>query len=86
MVAWRRGFALIVGDEDLAKLRTIARSRSEPANRVQRAQMLLAYRDNPCYFAVAHESNVHHQTVQCCFRASGGVWPHIGARRPSAAW
>jgi transposase len=75
MVAWRRGFALIVEDEDLAKLRTIARSRSEPANRVQRAQMLLAYRDNPCYFAVAHELNVHHQTVQRCVERAVACGP-----------
>jgi transposase len=75
MVAWRRGFALIVEDEDLAKLRTIARSRSERANRVQRAQMLLAYRDNPCYFAVAHELNVHHQTVQRCVERAVACGP-----------
>ena len=66
MVAWRRGFALVIEDEDLAKLRTIARSRTEPASRVERAQMLLAYRDDLSYFAVAQALGLHHQTVQRC--------------------
>jgi hypothetical protein len=38
--------------EDLAALRAIARSRTEPASRVERARMLLAYRENPLFFAV----------------------------------
>jgi len=33
---------LSIGDSDLARLATIARSRTEPASRVERARMLLA--------------------------------------------
>src|SRR6202043_4056189 len=44
--AWRQVFELAIEEEDLLRLRAIARSRTEPASRVERAQMLLAYRDN----------------------------------------
>src|ERR1700732_4339898 len=75
MVAWRRGFALGIEDEDLAKLRTIARSRTEPASRVERAQMLLAYQDDPSYFAVAQALGLHHQTVQRCVERAVAYGP-----------
>jgi hypothetical protein len=35
MAAWRRAIELSLGDEDTAKLRTIAQSRTEPASRVE---------------------------------------------------
>src|SRR6266849_3061442 len=44
----------------------LSRSRTEPASRVQRAQMLLAYRENPSFLAVGQRVGVHHQTVQRC--------------------
>ena len=53
-------------DEDLARLMVIARSRTEPASRVERARMLLAYREDPSLFAVGRALGVHHQTVQRC--------------------
>ena len=55
-----------IGEEDLAALRVIARSRTEPASRVDRARMLLAYREDPSFFAVGRTTGVHHQTVQRC--------------------
>jgi hypothetical protein len=45
MAAWRRAIEFSLGDEDTAKLRSIAQSRTEPASRVERARILLAYRD-----------------------------------------
>jgi transposase len=66
MAAWRQAFELTIGDEDLSQLRAIARSRTEPAGRVERARMLLSYRDNPSFFAVGRALDVHHQTVQRC--------------------
>src|SRR5713226_1780368 len=42
--AWRHVFELAIEEEDLSRLRAIARSRTEPASRVERAQMLLASR------------------------------------------
>src|SRR5712671_4180709 len=66
VTAWRQAIELSIGDEDVARLVTITRSRTEPASRVERARMLLAYRENPSFFAVAHALGVHHQTVQRC--------------------
>ena len=66
MAAWRRAIELSLGDEDTAKLRSIAQSRTEPASRVERARILLAYREDPSFFAVARALGLHHQTVQRC--------------------
>src|ERR1700694_987818 len=66
MAAWRRAIELSLGDEDTAKLRSIAQSRTEPASRVERARILLAYREDPSFFAVGRALGLHHQTVQRC--------------------
>src|ERR1700758_148318 len=66
MTAWRQAIKLAIGEKDLATLGATARSRTEPASRVERARMLLAYRDDPSFFAVARTVRVHHQTAQRC--------------------
>ena len=66
MAAWRRAIELSLGDEDTAKLKSIAQSRTEPASRVERARILLAYREDPSFFAVGRALRLHHQTVQRC--------------------
>src|SRR5438128_11557991 len=66
MAAWRQAFDLMIGDEELPRLTAIARSRTEPASRVDPARILLAYRDDPSFFAVGRALGVHHQTVQRC--------------------
>src|SRR3974377_2391814 len=66
MAAWRRAIELSLGDEDTAKLRSIAQSRTETASRVERARILLAYRENPSFYAVSRALGLHHQTVQRC--------------------
>jgi transposase len=66
MTAWRRAIEVSLGEEDLERLTTIARSRTEAASRVERARMLLAYREDPSFFAVGQALGVHHQTVQRC--------------------
>ena len=66
MTAWRRVIALSIGEDDLAKLVSITRSRTEPASRVERARILLAYREDPSFFAVGRALGLHHQTVQRC--------------------
>ena len=75
MTAWRRVLELTIEDEDLSRLTTIARSRTEPASRVERAQMLLAYRDDPSFFAVGRALGVHHQTVQRCVERAVAYGP-----------
>src|SRR5215468_627094 len=66
MAGWRRPIELAVNDVEVAALKEISRSRSEPAIRVQRARILLAYRESLSFFAVGHTVGVHHQTVQRC--------------------
>src|SRR3979411_1337122 len=66
MAAWRRGSELSLGEADTAKLKSIAHSRTEPASRVERARILLAYREEPSFFAVGRALGLHHQTVQRC--------------------
>ena len=69
MAAPRRTIELVISEEDLAPLTAMARSRTEPASRVERARMLLAaYRDDPSFFAVGRALGVHHQAVQRCVR------------------
>jgi len=66
MAAWRQAMELAIGEQDLIAVAAIARSRTEPARRVERARMLLAYREDPSFFAVGQAVGVHHQTVQRC--------------------
>src|SRR5712671_1136210 len=66
MAAWRQAIELAIGEGDLAALGAIARSRTEPASRVERARMLLAYREDPSFFKVGRAVGVHHQTAQRC--------------------
>jgi hypothetical protein len=51
MAGWRQVIELAMTDEEIGRLGLIARSRSESASRVERAQMLLAYRQKPKFFA-----------------------------------
>src|SRR3977135_2636281 len=66
MAGWRRAVELAMTDEEIERLTALSRSRTEPASRVSRAQMLLAYRENPSFCAVGQRVGVHHQTVQRC--------------------
>ena len=66
MAAPRRLIDLTISKKELSQLRSIAQSRTEPAARVARAGMLLAYRDDASFFAVGRALGVHHQTVQRC--------------------
>ena len=66
MAGWRRAVELAMSDEEIATLTMLSRSRTELASRVSRAQMLLAYRENPSFCAVGQRLGVHHQTVQRC--------------------
>ena len=66
MAAWRRAIELSLGDAEVEKLSSIAQSRTEPANRVERARILLAYREDPSFYAVGQALGLHHQTIQRC--------------------
>jgi transposase len=66
MARWRQAVELAMTDEEIGKLTVVSRSRTEPASRVERAQILLGYREKPSFFAVGQKLGVHHQTVQRC--------------------
>src|SRR5947208_1383684 len=66
MTTLRRMIKLRIKKADLAELASIARSRTEPARRVERARILLAYRKDPSFYAVGQALGLHAQTVQRC--------------------
>jgi transposase len=68
MAAPRRVVELSFSDEEVAELARLARSRTEPASRVERARMLLAYRETQSFYAVGRNIGVTHQTVERCVR------------------
>jgi len=68
MAAPRRVIELAYEEKDIVELTRIARSRTEPASRVERARMLLAYRETPSFYAVGQAIGVTHQTVERCLR------------------
>ena len=73
MAAPRRVIELAIGADDLSRLEVIARSRTEPASRVERARILLAYRSEPSSTAVGARIGVTHHTVQRCLRRAVGL-------------
>jgi hypothetical protein len=75
MAAPRLVVDLTIEDEDVTRLMAVVRSRTEPASRVERARMLLAYRDDPSFFGVGRLLGVHHQTVQRCIERAAAFGP-----------
>ena len=84
MAGWRHAIGLAMTDEEIETLTALSRSRTEPASRVSRAAMLLAYRENPSFFAAARRLGVHHQTVQRCIERAVAYGVSGGTRRPTA--
>jgi len=68
MAAPRRVIEVAISEEAASELERLARSRTEPASRVERARMLLAYRETPSFYAVGRVIGVTHQTVERCLR------------------
>jgi hypothetical protein len=75
MATWRQALEVAMTDEEVARLVALSRSRTEPASRVERAQMLLAYRENRSFFAVGQRLGVHRQTVQRCIERALAYGP-----------
>jgi transposase len=66
VVAARRVIALPTDAEQRQRLLEISRSRTEPTSRVERAQIILAYLEEPSAYAVARAIGVTQQTVTRC--------------------
>src|SRR5947207_12992061 len=85
MATWRQAVDLAISDEEIERLTALSRSRTEPASRVSRASMLLAYREDPLFFAVGRRLGVHHLTVQGCIEravAYGALAAVVDRPRP----
>ena len=68
MAAARRVMELEFTEEELADFERVSRSRTEPASHVQRARILLGYRQTPSLYATGRAIGVTHQTVERCLR------------------
>ena len=66
MAAPRRVIALVSDEAQRQQLQEIARSRTEPASRVERARIILEYLAEPSAYAVARAVGVTPQTVARC--------------------
>src|SRR6516165_6297267 len=64
MAGWRQAIELALSEEDVIRLSAVARSRAEPASRVERARILLAYWENQSFFAVAQAIGVLQRCVE----------------------
>ena len=80
MARWRQAVELAMTDEEIETLTAVSRSRTEPASRVERARMLLAYRENPSFFAVGQQAWASSSDGPTLRRAGGGLWSAGGAR------
>jgi transposase len=77
MAGWRQVVELAMTNQEVARLTVVSHSRTERASRVERAQMLLAYRQTPSFFAVARSLGAHHQTVQRCVERALAYGPLV---------
>src|SRR5438876_1601031 len=75
MARWRQAVEVAMTDEEIGSLTVLSRSRTEPASRVERAQMLIADRENPSFLAVGQKVGVHHQTVERCVERAVAYGP-----------
>jgi transposase len=75
MAGWRQAIELAMTEEEIGALTALSRSRTEPASRVSRAQMLLAYRENPSFCGVGKKLGAHHQTVERCIERALAFGP-----------
>lgn len=84
MAGWRRVVELAMTCEEIERLTALSRSRTEPASRVSRAQMLLAYRENPSFCAVGQRwgSSSNGSALR---GAGAGLWAAGGDRGSATA-
>ena len=75
MAGWRQAIELAMTEEEIGALTAVSRSRTEAASRVSRAQMLLAYRENPSFCGVGKKLGAHHQTVERCIERALAFGP-----------
>src|SRR3979490_2547241 len=80
MAGGRRAVELAMTDEEIERLTALSRSRTEPAGRVSRAQMLLAYRENPSFCGGGAKSWGSPSNGSALRGAGAGRWATAGQR------
>src|SRR6267154_5026549 len=85
MAGWRRAVELALTCEEIERLTALSRSRIEPASRVSRAQMLLAYRENPSFCAVGQRVGGSPSNGSALRGAGAGLWAAGGDRGSATA-
>jgi hypothetical protein len=79
----RHAIELAFSEEDVAALEVISRSRREPASRVERARMLLAYRENHRFLQWGRPWVC---TTRRSSAALSGRWPMVRWRHKHGSW
>ena len=79
MAGWRRAVELAMTAEEIETLTALSRSRTEAAGRVERAQMLLAYRSGRRF--LPSDKDLAY-IIRRSSAASSGHWP-MARWRPS---
>src|ERR1700721_4787013 len=76
MAAPRRVIEVSFSEKELSDLAWVSRSRTEPASHVQRACILLTYREKPSLYATGRAIGVTHQPAERCWRGGRkfAVW------------
>src|SRR5258708_27282478 len=80
MAGWRRVSNWQLSCEEIESLTALSRSRIEPASRVSRKQMLLAYRENPSFCAVGQRVGGSPSNGSALRGAGAGLWAAGGDR------
>ena len=84
MAGWRQAVELAMAGEEIEALTALSRSRTEPAGRVSRAQMLLGYRGEAVVFCRGTKTWRPSSDGAALRRAGAGLWRAGGPRRPTA--
>jgi hypothetical protein len=64
MARWRQAIELAMTEEEIGSLTALSRSRTEPARRVERARILIAYGETPSFYAVG-QTNRRSSRTRC---------------------
>ena len=85
MAGWRRVVELAMSCEEIERLTALSRSRTEPASRILRAQMLLAYREKSFVLCGGATSWGSPSNGSALRGAGAGLWAAGGDRGSATA-
>ena len=86
MAEWRRAVDLAMTCEEIERLTALSLSRTEPASRVSRAQMLLAYREKESFVLCGGAKRRGPPSNGSALRGAGaGLWAAGGHRGSTTA-